>query len=233
MRKQAGSWLACPTGCIEINAEKQMKQAKTGRSAVVLLALACAGAMLGGCATTQMEAQWRDPQLTARALQGKTVLVVCRGPDLTLERICEDRLAAQAQAAGVKVARAAPPAAGPTNADAVRQAARAAGADVVLATTLEPAAAEYISSSGGSVGVGVGGSSGSWGSRSGAGIGISLPIGGASGPGLGASTSVTDAASGKLLWSGRARSPRTSSEADQVGELSRVTVEALKAAGLL
>jgi hypothetical protein len=200
---------------------------------VRLLALACAGALLGGCATTQMEAQWRDPQLTPQVLQGKTVLVLCRAPDMTLERICEDRMAAQAQAAGVKVARAAVPAAGPDAAEAVRQAARTAGADVVLATTLEPAAAEYIGTSGGSVGVGVGGSSGSWGgSRSGAGIGISLPIGGASGPGLGASSSVTDAASGKLLWSGRARSPRTSSEADQVSELSRVTVEALKAAGL-
>jgi hypothetical protein len=221
--------------CIGINAEKQMKQVKPGcgwRGAVQLLALACAGVLLSGCATTQMEAQWRDPQLTPKVLQGKTVLVVCRGPDMTLERICEDRLAAQAQAAGVKVARAALPAAGADRAEAVRQAARAAGADVVLATTLEPAAAEYIGSSGGSVGVGVGGSSGSWGSRSGAGIGISLPIGGASGPGLGASSSVTDAASGKLLWSGRARSPRSASEADQVGDLARVTVEALKAAGL-
>lgn len=212
-----------------------MKQAKTwrsGRGPVVLTALVCASALLSGCATTQMEAQWRDPQLTPQVLQGKTVLVLCRGPDMTLERICEDRLAAQAQAAGIKVARGAPPAAGANGADAVRQAARAAGADVVLATTLEPAAAEYIGTSGGSVGVGVGGSSGSWGSRSGAGIGISLPIGGSPGPGLGASTSVTDAASGKLLWSGRARSPRSAREADQVGELARVTLEALKAAGL-
>ncbi|MFN9031413.1 MAG: hypothetical protein ACK54C_15840 [Betaproteobacteria bacterium] len=211
-----------------------MKQAKPWwRHVVIPLALAWAGALLGGCATTQIEAQWRDPQLTPRALQGKTILVLCRGPDLTLERICEDKLAAQAQAVGIKVARRAPPVAGQNRADTLRQAALEAGADVVLATTLEPAAAEYAGGSGGSVGVGVGGSSGGWGSRSGAGIGISLPVGGGAGPGLGASTSVTDAATGKLLWSGRARSPRTASDAVQVGELSRVTVEALKATGLL
>lgn len=212
-----------------------MKQAKAGwrrQCRVVLLPLVWAGTLLGGCAATQMEAQWRAPQLTPRVLQGKTVLVLCRGPDMTLERICEDQLAAQLQAAGVKVVRSALPAAGQTSADTLQQAARAAGADIVLATTLEPAAAEYIGGSGGSVGVGVGGSSGGWGSCSGAGIGISLPIGGSSGPGLGASTSVTEAATGKLLWSGRARSPRTAGEADQVNELSRVTVEAIKAAGL-
>jgi hypothetical protein len=198
------------------------------------LALLGAAALLAGCATTQMEAQWRDPQVPPLALQGKTVLVVCRGPDLTLERICEDRLAADAQAAGLKVARAQLPAGtAPTGEDAVRRAASAAGAEIVLVTSLEPAPAELITGSSGSVGVGVGGSSGGYGSRSGAGIGISLPIGGSSGPGIAASTSVTEVANGKLLWSGRARSPRTASEAEQVNEVARVTIGALKSAGLI
>jgi hypothetical protein len=191
--------------------------------------------LLAACATTQMEAQWRDPQLAAKAMQGKTVLVVCRGLDVTLERICEDRLANDAQAIGVKVARAevardssAEPAS-PT--ELLLKAARAVRADAVLATSLERANA-YVATSGGSIGIGVGGSSGGYGSRSGGGIGISLPIGGTAGPSIAASTSLTDAASGRLLWSARARSPGTPSEAEQVGELSRVTTEALKAAGL-
>ena len=195
--------------------------------------LAFAGlVLLAGCATTQMEAQWRDPQLGAGAMKGKSVLVVCRGLDLTLERVCEDRLAADAQTIGLKVVRAevARDPSAPES-DALLKAARAVRADAVLATALERSSA-YVAPSGGSIGIGVGGSSGGWGSRSGGGIGISLPVGGASGPSLGASTSLTDVNSGRLVWSGRARSPGTPSEGEQVVELSRVTVEALKASGL-
>jgi hypothetical protein len=200
----------------------------------------CAGAtavtlLLAACATPQMEAQWRDPQLGAKSLQGRTVLVVCRGLDLTLERICEDRLAADAQAIGARVVRAevAREASADPNAatDLLLKAARSVRADAVLAMTIERANVAPTSS-GGSVGFGVGGSSGGWGSRTSGGIGISLPIGGASGPALAASSSLNDAVSGKLVWSGRARGSGTINEAEQVVELSRVTAEALKGAGL-
>lgn len=203
--------------------------ANAGRSVAWprLAAMLGLGAILFGCATTQMEAQWRDPQLAPQSLQGKSVLVVCRGLDLTLERICEDKMAADVEAMGVRIVRSEVPRAPAAAGDALQTAARAAGAQLVLATSLEPADT-YVAPSGGSIGVGVGGSSGSYGSRSGGGIGISLPIGGSTGPGIGASSSLTDTATGKLLWSARARSPRTSSEADQIGELSRVTVGALK-----
>ena len=194
-------------------------------------AAAICAALVSACASTKMEAQWRDPQLAPQSLQGKTVLIVCRGLDFTLERICEDKLTANVQAMGVKVTRSDQPPPGAPAADALINAAKAAGAEVVLATMLEPAGYD-VAPSGGSVGFGVGGSSGSYGSRSGGGIGISLPIGGATGPGIGASTSLTEASSGKLLWSSRARSPKTSNEADQISELSRVTAEALKGAQL-
>ena len=199
-------------------------------------ALATAGALLlAGCATTAMDAQWRDPQAVPLSMQGKKVLVVCRGLDLTLERICEDRLAADAQAIGVTVVRAELPAAATADpaaiGDALLQAARAAGADAVLATTLSRQAGA-APSSGGSFGIGIGGASGGWGSRTGAGIGITLPIGGAGGAALGASTNLADTANGRLLWSGRARSPRASSEAEQVPELTRVIAEALRGAAL-
>lgn len=191
--------------------------------------------LLAACATPQMEAQWRDPQLGARALQGRTVLVVCRGLDLTLERICEDQLAADTQAIGARVVRAEVVRDAPADPNAgtelLLKAARSARADVVLAMTLERSNM-VVAPSGGSVGIGVGGSSGGWGSRSGGAVGISLPIGGTSGPALAASTSLTDVVSGKLAWSGRARGSGTANEAGQVGELSRLTADALKAAGL-
>lgn len=197
-------------------------------------AIATAAVVLAGCATPQMEAQWRDPQLASRAMQGKSVLVVCRGLDLTLERICEDQLAADAQAAGVRVMRAEVAREAPADAAAATElllrAARAVRADAVLATTLERGVP--LASSGGTVGVGVGGSSGGWGSRTGGGIGITLPIGGSGGPTLAASSSLTDAVSGRLLWSARARGSGAVNEAGQVGEVSRVTAEALKASGL-
>jgi hypothetical protein len=167
-------------------------------------------------------------------MQGKSVLVVCRGLDLTLERICEDQLAADAQAAGVRVMRAEVAREAPADAAAATElllrAARAVRADAVLATTLERGVP--LASSGGTVGVGVGGSSGGWGSRTGGGIGITLPIGGSGGPTLAASSSLTDAVSGRLLWSARARGSGAVNEAGQVGEVSRVTAEALKASGL-
>jgi hypothetical protein len=191
--------------------------------------------LLAACATPQMEAQWRDPQLGAKALQGRTVLVVCRGLDLTLERICEDQLAADAQAIGVRVVRAEVVRDAPADPNAATElllkAARSVRADAVLAMTLERGNL-VVAPSGGSVGIGVGGSSGGWGSRTSGGVGISLPIGGASGPALAASTSLTDVGSGKLVWSGRARGSGTVNEAGQVGEVSRLTADALKAAGL-
>ena len=189
--------------------------------------------LLAACATPQMEGQWRDPQVGARSMQGKSVLVVCRGLDVTLERICEDRLAADAQAIGIRVVRAELPRLGlpdPAAGEALLKAARAVRADAVLAMWLERSYAA-ASPSGGSVGIGVGGGSGGWGGGSGGAIGITLPLGG-TGPALASGTSLTDAVTGKLVWSGRARGSGAPNEAQQVGELSRVTTEGLKGTGL-
>lgn len=196
------------------------------------LALLLGALLLAACATPQMDAQWRDPQFAAKSMQGRAVLVVCRGLDVTLERICEDRLAADAQAIGVRVVRSDLPrdaVLDPAAGDALPRAARAAGAEAVLAMLLErsyPA----VSPPGGSVGVGVAGGSGGWGGTGGA-IGITLPLGGLA-PALVSGTSLVDAATGRLVWSGRARGSGAPSEATQVGELTRLTAEALKGSGL-
>lgn len=194
--------------------------------------LLCA-VLLGGCATPQMEGQWRDPQFAAKSMQGRAVLVVCRGLDLTLERICEDRLATDAQAIGIRVVRAELPrdaAAAPAPNDALLKAARAARAEAVLVMSLERSFGAAMPS-GSSVGVGVGGGRGTWSGGTSGAIGITLPVGG-SGPALASGTSLTDAASGKLIWSGRARGSGAAGEPAQVGELTRVTTEALRDSGL-
>jgi hypothetical protein len=196
------------------------------------LALAFVAWLLAACATPQMEAQWRDPQAGAKSLHGRSVLVLCRGLDMTLERICEDRLAADLQAIGVRVVRLEPPrdpGADPAAGDGLLKAARAAQAGAILSMRLERYAA--LPPSGSSVGVGVGGASGGWGSRSGGAIGITLPIGGA-GPALASGASLTDAATGRLLWSSRARGSGAVTEAEQIGELSVLATKAIEATGL-
>ena len=198
-----------------------------------VFALLLGALLLGGCATPQMEGQWRDPQFAAKSMQGRAVLVVCRGLDLTLERICEDRIATDAQAIGIRVVRAELPrdaAAAPAPNDALLKAARAARAEAVLVMSLERSFGAAMPS-GSSVGVGVGGGRGTWSGGTSGAVGITLPLGG-SGPALASSTGLTDSASGKLIWSGRARGSGAGGEPAQVGELTRVTTAALRDSGL-
>lgn len=197
----------------------------------LLTPLACA--LIAGCATTGIDVQWKDPQAAAGAMKGRSVLVVCRGLDLTLERICEDQLAVDLQALGVKVVRAegmrdlpADPAAA---SEPLLKAARAVQADAVIAAVLERNAGP--AAGGGTVGIGVGGASGGWGSRTGGSIGITLPIGGTGGPGLTTSARLLEAGGGRLLWSGRTRGADGRSEGEQVLELTRVIAGALQATG--
>lgn len=190
--------------------------------------------LLGACATPQMQAQWRDPQVAQRSMQGKSVLVICRGFDMTLERICEDRLATDAGAIGMRVLRSDQPreaVADPAVTEALLKAGRAARADAVLAMRLEWSAATAVAPGGSTVGVGIGGGRGTWSGGTSGAVGITLPLGG-SGPALAASTTLTDMATGKLVWSGRAVGSGAVGEAAQVGELTRLSAEALRAAAL-
>ena len=54
--------------------------------------------LLAGCATTQMDAQWTNPEYSGRNVRGGAVLVACEAQALTLQRICEDQVAAAAEA---------------------------------------------------------------------------------------------------------------------------------------
>jgi len=204
-----------------------------------LLALGLA-ATLAGCATTQMNAEWRDPAFAAGSLKGRRLLVVCRAPDETMRRVCEDQWASRLGAQGVSpvLSYSIPgfPWASPETSDEMKAAARSSGVAALASMSLSPSDVAVVNP-GPQVGVGIGGGSGG-GYRGGGfsfgGIGISLPIGGATTTqGLGANSSLLDVASGKLVWSGSASTPASGDVVAQVGALTQVTIEAMRKAGLI
>lgn len=50
-------------------------ESRTWFAAVVLLGLC--GLLVGGCASTTVQAQWTDPLFAGRSLRGTAMLVVC------------------------------------------------------------------------------------------------------------------------------------------------------------
>jgi hypothetical protein len=196
--------------------------------------------VLAGCATTQMTAEWRDPAFTAASLKGKRLLVLCRAPDETMRRVCEDQwmgqLATQGMALVPSYSVSGFPVASADGSEEMRSAVRASGAAALVSVSLQLSDVAVVNP-GPQVGIGIGGGSGG-GYRSGGfsvgGIGISLPIGSATATqGLGANASLVDAATGKLVWSGSASTPASSDVSAQVGALTQVTVEAMRKAGLI
>ena len=48
-----------------------------------------------GCASTAVDAQWRNVELPATYLRGARVMVSCETGEAVLQRICEDRVSAE------------------------------------------------------------------------------------------------------------------------------------------
>ena len=195
---------------------------------------------LAGCATTEMNVEWRDPAFSGASLAGARVLVVCRAPDEAIRRVCEDRWATQLGAQSVSAVRSYSipgfPWASEDTSDEMKAAARASGAAALAATSLSPSDVVVVDS-GPQVGIGVGGGSGG-GYRGGGfgfgGIGISLPVGNpTTTQGLVASSSLMDMASGKVVWSGSASAPPSGDAVAQLDTLAQVTIQAMRKAGLL
>ncbi|MBA3590060.1 hypothetical protein [Methylibium sp.] len=199
-------------------------------------AAACVGAaLLAGCATTSLDAQWTDPQFQGRSLRDTTILVVCEAPDAAVKRLCEDRLAAEVVAYGA-TASIAPdglpnPVRGREQApSAYLPAARTAGAQAVLSAAVvsEVVPGRY---SGPFVNIGIG-SFGGGRIGVGSGIGISLPIGGGAGAYRhGLNGALTDVATGKLMWSGTASTGPSDDAGVQLSDLTRAVAEAAQKAG--
>jgi hypothetical protein len=206
-----------------------------GRRCAVLPAALAGAALLAGCATTSLDAQWTDPQFQGRSLRDATILVVCEAPDAAVKRLCEDRLAAEVVAHGA-TASIAPdglpnPVPGREQApSAYLPAARTAGAQAVLSAAVvsEVVPRRY---SGPLVGIGIG-SYGGGRIGVGSGIGISLPIGGGAGAYRhGLNGALTDVATGKLMWSGTASTGPSDDAGAQLSDLTRAVAEAAQKAG--
>ncbi|HQR20921.1 MAG TPA: hypothetical protein PKV98_08645 [Burkholderiaceae bacterium] len=189
--------------------------------------LASVAALLAGCATTRMEAQWSNPEFGGAKLRDQTVLVACQARDFTVQAVCEDQIAGQLGTRGVKPVKFAVSNSGvaPTN-EAIEAAAKKINARAVFRTTLSTSIPTV--SSGPTIGIGVGGG----GYRGGAAGGISMPIGGSTvSEAYAADTAIIETATGKLIWTGRATSPTGGDVTAQLSELTRVMFEALASSG--
>jgi hypothetical protein len=203
------------------------------RGGVVAAALVAA-CILGGCATTTVNAEWTDPQFASRSLRGERVLVVCDASDTVVQRVCQDRLAAQVSAAGatpVAGAETAGLTAGPPPAnDKTLAAARRAGAKAILAATVAPDAT--VVSGGSSVSFGFGGWGGSGGGVSGGGVGVGMPIGGGRvDTAYGANLALTDVGTVRLMWTSKVTAPASQNVNMQIEEIAKVGVGAARSAG--
>lgn len=197
---------------------------------LAVLIVACAA--LAGCATTQVDAQWRNVELPPSYLRGASVLVSCETGEAVVKRICEDQLGADLRARGVRVLVAAPgalpggPPVGATDAQYLPLA-RENGAKAVFSVSVGLASQSV--SQGVSLGIGLGG----FGRGVGGGLGVSAPIGGGQvNRGYAANARVTDVASGRLMWTARASAPPSSDVNQQLGELSKSVLDAAGSAGL-
>lgn len=202
---------------------------KTIAAATSLLALAA-------CATTQLDGQWTNPEYSGRSLRGAPVLVACEAREMTLQRICEDQVAAQVATLGgtptrhsqLAEAAGSAPAAGT---DPYLAAARRIGARAIVRTTLTIGAA-VASQAGPTIGIGVGGGSGGYSGGFGGFGGISIPVGGTRvSNAYSTETALVDPANGAIMWSARATSTATEDATAQIVELSKTNAAALKQAG--
>lgn len=190
-------------------------------------------AWLAGCATTQIDAQWSDAQLTSgRSLQAQKVLVACDAYEAVVRQLCQDQLTAEV------VARGATPVAGPeptptspwkpATPDQYVTAARSHGAGAILTATVTPGLATV--KPGLSVGFGLG----SFGSSVGGGVGVSAPVGGGKvESSYSADSRLTDVASGRLMWTAKVTTPPATDIPAQMSELAKGIGKAIEKAGLL
>ncbi len=195
-----------------------------------------AAVLLSACATTQMDAQWTNPEYQGRNVRGASVLVACEAPDLTVQRICEDQLAAAVSARGAKptLNSQLSTTGSPAGNDPYLAAAKRVGARAIVRMTLSAGQAVAVDS-GPSIGIGVGGGSGGYrGGGTFGGVGIGFPIGGSRvSQAFGAETALIDPANGATMWSGRASSSTAQNVTGQITELAQTTIEALQGTGLL
>ena len=200
---------------------------------------ALGGLLIGGCASTNIQAQWTDPQFADHSLRGAKVLVVCNANETAIKRICEDQLSAQVAASGATPVTG-PGSDNPTAGAApitpeLLAAARSAEAKAILTSTIAPDAT--IVNPGPTVGFGIGGFGGSGGWHGGGGVGtsvgVSMPVGGGRvNTAYAANMVLTDVASGRMMWTSKVTAPASKDVGAQIGKLAKTGVDAAQKAGL-
>lgn len=198
------------------------------------LALAACVLFFAGCASTKLDAQWIDPQFKGRSLRDTKVFVVCEATDVAIKRICQDQVVSQLTTLGatpVKGPESDQPTPAPQPvADPYLAAAREAGASAVLSTAVTPDA--RVVDAGPSIGFGIGGFGGGGGAYRSGGVGMSVPVGpGQVNTGYAANTTLTDVATGRLMWTAKAASPPSKDVNAQVADLSKTVLDAAKKEG--
>lgn len=186
---------------------------------------------VAGCASTNVDAQWRNVDLPPAYLQGATVLVSCETGEVVVKRICEDQVAADLSLRGAKPVIPAPgsvaaPQPGVPDSEYL-PVARENGAKAIFSVTIGLASQRV--NQGFSIGVGGFG----FGGGGGGGVGVSAPIGGGDvSNGYAANGRVTDATSGRLMWTARASAPPSGDVNGQIADLSKALLDAAGKAGL-
>jgi hypothetical protein len=190
--------------------------------------------MLTGCATTQMGAQYADPQFPPQALRGATILVVCEAPETAIRLICEREIASHLAQLGAKphidTSLVNPTPGREPDGRQYLPAARAAGAQAVFSAALrqEPWQANPLPW----LNIGIGNWSWSGGGGVAGGVGISMPVGSAQGGiGLAAVASINETANGRMMWTAKATTPGAEASL-QISELAKALAESAKQSGL-
>ena len=206
------------------------------RLRVAVQASIAAAALLSACASTQLDAQWSDPQLAPGNLRGAKVMVACEAYELVIKRICQDQMAAAVTARGgtpVLAPDTTNQAPGrPLGAEQYLPAARNAGAKAVITHYVTQSDVSVSGPS--SVSFGIGGFGfGGGGTSVGTGVGVTAPVGGGkTHVGYAINSSVLDAGSGRLIQSAKASAPPSSDVTAQIGELTRLVFGAVDSAKL-
>jgi hypothetical protein len=188
--------------------------------------------LLSACASSNMVAQWSDPQFAGQPPPGAKVMVACEAQDFTLRRVCVDRMSAQLLTLGVLPVPAPDADGAPIDDAALLDSARSAGAMALLRTTIKPETAAISTVP--SFGIGIGGFGGGYGRGGGVGVGMSAPLGGV-GPaatGYGASAALTDVISGRLMWSGNASASPSSDVNQQLGSMAAQLLDGAVQSGM-
>lgn len=208
------------------NSIRTFARASAAAASVVLMAVS-----MVGCASTNVDAQWRSVELPPAYLRGATVLVSCETGEVVVKRICEDQIAADLSRRGAKPVIPAPgsvaaPEPGVPDSEYL-PVARENGAKAIFSVTIGLASQRV--SQGFSIGVGGFG----FGGGGGGGVGVSAPIGGGDvSNGYAANGRVTDATSGRLMWTARASAPPSGDVNGQIADLSKALLDAAGKAGL-